>query len=165
MSKEKIHTQPPETEAAPKLREPDKTAAGMAAVTSSLAHMARYMKPMDALRLSLSINQKSGFDCPGCAWPDPDDDRSALGEYCENGIKAIAEEATKKSIGADFFKKNSVAELSRLSDFELGKKGRLIEPMIVRAGGTHYEPLAWDEAFALIAKELRALDSPDEALF
>ena len=128
------------------------------------------MKPTAAFKTMFKINQKGGFDCPGCAWPDPDDDRSALGEYCENGMKAIAEEAQNKVIGADFFNKNSVSDLAKLSDYEIGKSGRLAEPMILRSSretGTSgkYEPISWENAFKLIANELNALDSPHEAIF
>ena len=147
------------------LKEPKKKAVGLPAIISSVKQAAKYMDPIDAFKLSLKINQKGGFDCPGCAWPDPDDDRSALGEYCENGMKAIAEEATKKSVTAAFFKKYSVAEISKFSDFKMGKLGRLTEPMVLREGATHYEPIAWEDAFKLVAKELNALDSPDEAIF
>ena len=147
------------------LKEPKKKAVGLPAIISSVKQAAKYMDPIDAFKLSLKINQKGGFDCPGCAWPDPDDDRSALGEYCENGMKAIAEEATKKSVTAAFFKKYSVAEISKFSDFKMGKLGRLTEPMVLRESATHYEPIAWEDAFKLVAKELNALDSPDEAIF
>ncbi len=147
------------------LKEPKKKAVGLPAIISSVKQAAKYMDPIDAFKLSLKINQKGGFDCPGCAWPDPDDDRSALGEYCENGMKAIAEEATKKSVTAAFFKKHSVAEISKFSDFKMGKLGRLTEPMVLREGATHYEPIAWEDAFKLVAKELNTLDSPDEAIF
>jgi molybdopterin-dependent oxidoreductase alpha subunit len=142
-----------------------KTAAGLPAVTNALRHAAKYMAPKDAVRTMFKLNQKGGFDCPGCAWPDPDDDRSALGEYCENGMKAIAEEAQKKSIGASFFKKHSIAEMRKWSDFELGKKGRLVEPMVLRKDADHYEPISWNEAFDLIGRHLNALNSPDEAAF
>lgn len=111
------------------------------------------------------LNKKDGFDCPSCAWPDPDDDRSELGEYCENGAKAIAEEATTKKIGADFFAKNSVAELAALSDFEIGKKGRIAEPAYLAKSATHYQPISWDDAFKKIADQLNALSSPNEAIF
>jgi len=147
------------------LKEPKEKAVGIPAIISSVKHMAKYMDPIDAFKLSLKINQKGGFDCPGCAWPDPDDDRSAIGEYCENGIKAIAEEATKKSLTADYFANHSVAEISKLSDFEIGKLGRLTEPMILKNGATHYEPIQWKDAFSLIAKELNALATPDDAIF
>jgi len=148
-----------------KLSKPPKNSVGMPAILSSIQHMRQYMNAKDALNLSLKINQKGGFDCPGCAWPDPDDDRSSLGEYCENGIKAIAEEATKKSLTSDFFKSNSIESLSNKSDFELGKLGRLVEPMVLRADSNHYELIEWSEAFQLIANELNDLNSPDDALF
>ncbi len=138
-------------------------AVGFPAITSSVYQMFKWMKPGDALKTMFKINQKGGFDCPGCAWPDPDDDRSRLGEYCENGIKAIAEEATKFRIGGDFFAKNSIIDLAQLSDFEIGKKGRISEPLILR--GTHYEPISWEDAYKLIAINLNDLDSPDRAVF
>ncbi len=148
-----------------KLSKPPKNSVGMPAILSSVKQMRQYMNPKDALNLSLKMNQKDGFDCPGCAWPDPDDDRSSLGEYCENGIKAIAEEATKKSLSVDFFKQNSIQSLSNKSDFELGKLGRLTEPMVLRENSDHYESIEWEEAFKLIANELNGLNSPDDAIF
>lgn len=165
-SKDKeIKTQPPEEFTGLKQKAPKETSVGKDAIFSALGQMNKYMKKGEALKLSLKINQKGGFDCPGCAWPDPDDERSKLGEYCENGIKAIAEERSKKTIGADFFAKHSVQELSELSDFELGKKGRLLEPLVLEEGATHYKPIKWKDAFQLIADELNKLPSPDEAIF
>jgi molybdopterin-dependent oxidoreductase alpha subunit len=123
------------------------------------------MKPTDALKLVSKINQKGGFDCPGCAWPDPDDERSSLGEFCENGIKAIAEEAQNKTIGAEFFKHYSVDKLSGWSDFEIGKSGRLAEPMFLAEGATHYTPISWDAAFKKVANHLNKLNHPDESVF
>ena len=140
-------------------------AAGIPSVLSSLEQMLKYMSPADALKASLSLNQKGGFDCPGCAWPDPDDERSMIGEYCENGIKAIAEEAQQKTIGAAFFKQHSISEMGTWSDFELGKKGRLAEPLLLKENATHYEPVSWEDAFQLIATSLNELDTPDEAVF
>lgn len=160
-----IKTQPPEEFTGLKQKAPKETSVGKDAIFSALGQMNKYMKKGEALKLSLKINQKGGFDCPGCAWPDPDDERSKLGEYCENGIKAIAEERSKKTIGADFFAKHSVQELSELSDFELGKKGRLLEPLVLEEGATHYKPIKWEDAFELIADELNKLPSPDEAIF
>lgn len=148
-----------------KLGKAKKSAVGIPAIISSLGHAQKYMKPADVLKTMWSINQKGGFDCPGCAWPDPDDDRSALGEYCENGMKAIAEEATKNVLHPDFFEKYSVAELSTLSDFQIGKKGRIAQPMFLDKEATHYKAISWDEAFSLIAHELNALSSPNEAAF
>jgi molybdopterin-dependent oxidoreductase alpha subunit len=110
------------------------------------------------------LNQFDGIDCPGCAWPDPDQDR-ALNEYCENGVKAIAEEATTKRCTPDFFRAWNVADLSRQSDYWLGHQGRLTHPMVLRTGSDRYEPIAWDDAFAMIADELNALSSPNQAIF
>ncbi|HYV90195.1 MAG TPA: FdhF/YdeP family oxidoreductase [Chitinophagales bacterium] len=138
---------------------------GVPALLSSLEHMLKYMSPADAWKTAFAMNQKGGFDCPGCAWPDPDDDRSSLGEYCENGIKAIAEEAQSKKIGTKFFQQHSVSEMASWADFELGKKGRLAEPMLLKEGASHYEAIAWNDAFNLIAEELNSLSSPDEAIF
>lgn len=138
-------------------------AVGIPAITSSVAQVLKWMHPMDGIKTMFKINQKGGFDCPGCAWPDPDDERSKLGEYCENGVKAIAEEATKFRIGREFFAKNSIVDLSKLSDYEIGKKGRVSEPLILR--GEYYEPISWEEAYKLIAKHLNELDSPDRAVF
>ena len=123
------------------------------------------MGAVRAFQTLAKLNQKNGIDCPGCAWPDPDDKRSVLGEYCENGVKAIAEEATLKRVKPDFFAKYSVEELSNWSDFKIGKSGRLTQPMLLEAGKSHYTPIAWDAAFQLIAKELNQLESPDEAVF
>ena len=144
---------------------PIKNSAGFASIKSTLSHVTKYMKTSDALKLSFKMNQKGGFDCPGCAWPDPDDERSNIGEYCENGIKAIAEEAQNKTIGRDFFAKHSVDELSALSDFEIGKSGRLAEPMFLAEGATHYEPVTWNEAFEKVGKHLNKLNNPNEAIF
>ena len=157
--------QPPEEFTGIKIKKAKETSVGMPAVWSSLGHANKYMKTGQAMKTMFKLNQKGGIDCPGCAWPDPDDDRSKLGEYCENGVKAIAEEATKRRITADFFQQHSVAEMAKWSDFEIGKKGRLTQPMVLKKGATHYEPISWPDAFQLIAKDLKGLASPDEAVF
>jgi len=74
-----------------KITEPQKKAAGIKGVVTAIQQAAKYMQPVDIVKTTLKLNQKDGLDCPGCAWPDPDDDRSSVAEYCENGIKAIAE--------------------------------------------------------------------------
>ncbi|MCK0157189.1 FdhF/YdeP family oxidoreductase [Cellulophaga sp. F20128] len=145
--------------------EPKKVAAGIPAVISSAKHVFSEMGIARGLKALANLNQKDGIDCPGCAWPDPDDERSAIAEYCENGAKAIAEEATTKKLTPDFFTKNSIVELSNLSDYEIGKKGRIAQPMYVPKGGTHYKEISWEDAFKLTAKHLNALDSPNEAIF
>ena len=148
-----------------KTSNPPKNSVGFTSILKVINQVAKYMKPTDALRLASKINQKGGFDCPGCAWPDPDDERSSLGEFCENGIKAIAEEAQNKTIGSEFFTQHSVDELSSWSDFEIGKSGRLAEPMFLAEGATHYTPISWNEAFNKVAYHLNELNHPDEAVF
>jgi molybdopterin-dependent oxidoreductase alpha subunit len=148
-----------------KLNEPKKWAAGIPAVYiagKDVLEEAGFVRGMDGL---FHMNKKGGFDCSGCAWPDPDDDRSPVAEYCENGAKAFAEEATTKKLTADFFAQNSVADLSMLSDFEIGKKGRIAQPVYLPKGASHYQPISWDDAFKKIATHLNALKSPDEAVF
>jgi molybdopterin-dependent oxidoreductase alpha subunit len=148
-----------------KLTKPKVIAAGIPAVLSSAKHMFSEMDIPRAFKALATLNQKDGYDCPGCAWPDPDDERSPIAEYCENGAKAIAEEATTKKLTAKFFAEHSVAELAQHNDYEIGKKGRVAEPMYLPKGATHYQPISWEEAFKKIAKELRELNSPDEAVF
>src|ERR1700731_165548 len=111
----------------------------------------------------LSMNQPDGFDCPGCAWPDPKHTSSF--EFCENGAKALAFEATNRRVTPDFFAAHSVRELEQRSDYWLEEQGRLTEPMRYDAGSDRYVPITWEEAFALIGRELRALESPDQAEF
>ena len=111
----------------------------------------------------LRTNQPAGFDCPGCAWPDRN--VHSTFEFCENGVKAVANEATRKRVTRDFFAAHTVTELSAQDDHFLEAQGRLTEPMRYDAGSDRYVPIAWDEAFATIAATLNALDSPDEAIF
>ena len=115
------------------------------------------------LHVFLQVNQQDGFDCPGCAWPDPAH-RSVV-EFCENGARAIAHEADARRVDAAFFALHSLEQLRGQSDHWLEQQGRLTEPMIVRPGATHYTPLSWDEAFTVMARELSALSSPNEAAF
>jgi molybdopterin-dependent oxidoreductase alpha subunit len=142
-----------------------KSAAGLPAILESLKQVVGKAGAARGLKALNYMNQKGGFDCPSCAWPDPDDDRSILGEYCENGAKAVAEEATLKKLTPEFFAKHSVQELAALTDYEIGRKGRLAQPMFLPHGGTHYEPVTWDDAFHKIAAILHKLSSPDEAIF
>ncbi|GAA4303611.1 FdhF/YdeP family oxidoreductase [Aestuariibaculum suncheonense] len=155
----------PETFSNLKVKTPATNSAGFPALASVIGQVSKYMNLGDALKISRKLNQKGGFDCPGCAWPDPDDERSSLGEYCENGIKAMAEEVQNKTIGADFFSQHSVDELASWTDFEIGKSGRLAEPMYLPEGATHYQSISWDEAFNKVSEHLNALESPDEAVF
>jgi molybdopterin-dependent oxidoreductase alpha subunit len=144
---------------------PKTVAAGIPAVISSAKHVFGEMDIARGMKALLALNQKDGFDCPGCAWPDPDGHRSKVAEYCENGAKAIAEEATTKKLDARFFATNSVYDLAQLNDYEIGKKGRVAQPMYLPEGATHYQPISWDDAFAKIAASLNSLSSPDEAVF
>ncbi len=162
---EKPNPENPESLLDIKLTAPKNYAAGIPAVISSAKHVFGEMDIARGVKALAKLNQKDGFDCPGCAWPDPDDERSTIAEYCENGAKAIAEEATTKALFADFFANNSITDLAKLTDYEIGKKGRIAQPMYLPKGGTHYKPIEWDEAFALIAEHLNALNHPDEATF
>lgn len=139
-------------------------AAGMPAVVSSLEHILREAGPLRGTSGLLEMNQSDGFDCPSCAWPDPDHERS-VAEFCENGAKALASEATRKLADARFFARHSIADLSLQSDLWHDRQGRIAEPMVLREGATHYVPISWDEAFTLIAAELGALESPNQAIF
>ncbi len=155
---------PPDRHTGLKLEPVPDRAAGIKGVTAALAHIKEEVGVLDGLMILNKLNQKDGFDCPGCAWPDPDH-RSKLGEYCENGAKAVAEEATTKRVDREFFAKHSVEELSGWSDYELGKAGRITEPFLLRKGSSHYEPITWDEAFKRTASALNSLASPNEGVF
>ncbi|MBV8251137.1 MAG: FdhF/YdeP family oxidoreductase [Chitinophaga sp.] len=148
-----------------KLTKPKTAAAGAPAVYYSMKQVFEETNIFRGMKALLKMNQKNGFDCPSCAWPDPDDDRSPIGEYCENGAKALADEATTKRLTPDFFAAHSIAELGGLTDYEIGKKGRIAQPMYLAPGATHYTPLSWQAAYDKIAQHLQALDSPNEAVF
>jgi len=145
--------------------EPKTWAAGIPAVYEALKDITGEAGLIRGLGASLKMNQKGGFDCSSCAWPDPDDDRSPIAEYCENGAKALAEEATTKKLTEEFFAQNTVADLAKLNDYEIGKKGRIAQPVYLPEGATHYQPISWDDAFKKIAAKLNSLESPDEAAF
>ncbi|MFB6592702.1 FdhF/YdeP family oxidoreductase [Streptomyces diastaticus] len=148
---------------APEVGEVQHAAAGLPAVAHSLRMSARQMGVRRTALTLLRVNQKDGFDCPGCAWPEPDKRHAA--EFCENGAKAVAEEATLRRVTPAFFAEHSVADLAERSGYWLGQQGRLTEPMHLAEGADHYTPVSWERAFELIAGELTALSSPDEALF
>jgi molybdopterin-dependent oxidoreductase alpha subunit len=147
-----------------KLSHPKTSAAGLQAVLTSAQHVFSEMDPLRGLKALAMLNQKDGYDCPGCAWPDPDH-RSKVAEYCENGAKAIAEEATTKKLTAKFFADNSIEALSQWDDYRIGKMGRVAQPVYLPENGTHYRPISWEEAFQIIAHHLNGLSSPDEAVF
>ncbi len=157
--------QPPEALSDVKLKKPRKKAAGISSILSTAKHTREELGLYRGIKILQKANQHDGYDCPGCAWPDPEDERSSVGEFCENGAKAIADEATLKRVDKSFFKKYSVVELAQQSDFWLGKQGRLTHPMILNEHASHYEPISWTEAFTKIAGHLNQLESPDEAVF
>ena len=145
--------------------EPKRAAAGLSAVAVSLRRSVEQMGVTRTLRTLSKLNQVEGFDCMGCAWADPEPGSRSFAEFCENGAKAVAEEATRRRVGPGFFAEHSLADLAGRSDYWLGQQGRLTHPMVRRDGGTHYEPISWAEAFTLIAGHLTELGSPDEAIF
>ncbi|MEU6861439.1 FdhF/YdeP family oxidoreductase [Glycomyces sp. NPDC046736] len=147
----------------PDVRRPKRHAVGLPAVVNSLRFVGAEAGARRGLPLLRGVNQTDGFDCPGCAWPEPGHRHPA--EFCENGAKAIAEEATRRTVGPEFFAAHPVADLADKSGYWLGQQGRLTEPMHLAEGATHYEPIGWDRAFELIAAELDALDTPDGAAF
>lgn len=145
---------------------PPKTwAAGVPAVTHALEYSLDETSVRRTGVTLLTMNQVDGIDCPGCAWADPTPGHRHLNEYCENGAKHINDEATTRRITADFFRRHSVSALSRRSDLWLNQQGRLTEPMVKRPDSDYYEPISWHDALGLLADELKALDSPDEAVF
>jgi molybdopterin-dependent oxidoreductase alpha subunit len=144
---------------------PATVAVGLPAVVSSIKHVFGQMPLGRGSKILLKLNQKHGVDCPSCAWADPDGHRSGLGEYCENGAKAIADEATTTKAEVTFFQKYSVAQMAAESDYWLGQQGRITQPMIVREGKSYYEEISWDEAFKIIASHLKTLPSADQAIF
>ncbi|ABK75929.1 FdhF/YdeP family oxidoreductase [Mycolicibacterium smegmatis] len=143
---------------------PKHEAAGVKAVMVSMQRGLTQMGPVRTTAALTRLNQRHGFDCPGCAWPEEHGGRK-IAEFCENGAKAVAEEATKRRVTPEFFARHSVAELQNKPEYWLSQQGRLTHPMVLHEGDTHYRPIAWDDAYRLIADELNALDSPDEACF
>jgi molybdopterin-dependent oxidoreductase alpha subunit len=139
-------------------------AAGIPAIWNTMLYGIGEMGPLRSSEAFLKINHVDGFDCQSCAWPSPDKKRKIF-EFCENGAKAVSDESTKKRITPDFFAKYSIEELAAKSDYWLNRQGRLTSPMIRHANATHYQPITWAEAFALIAQELNGLESPNQACF
>ncbi|MEU2363420.1 FdhF/YdeP family oxidoreductase [Streptomyces noursei] len=148
---------------APEVSAPQHSAVGIPAITHALKISQQQMGVRRTALTLLRVNQKNGFDCPGCAWPEGDKRHAA--EFCENGAKAVAEEATLRRVTPDFFAAHPVADLATRSGYWLGQQGRLTHPMYLPEGAEHYEPVTWERAFDLIAEELTALGSPDEAVF
>ena len=139
-------------------------AAGVKAVLVSMQRGFEQMGPLRTTAALTKLNQRHGFDCPGCAWPEEHGGRK-LAEFCENGAKAVAEEATKRVVTPEFFARHTIAELETKPEYWLSQQGRLAQPMVLAPGESHYRPIEWDDAYRLIAEHLNALASPDEALF
>lgn len=148
---------------APQVAEVQHAAAGLPAVGHSLRMAQQQMGVRRTALTLLRVNQKDGFDCPGCAWPEPEHRHTA--EFCENGAKAVAEEATLRRVTPDFFAAHPVADLATRSGYWLGQQGRLTHPMYLAQGAERYEPVSWERAFDIVAEELAALDSPDESVY
>ena len=142
---------------------PAGVAGGVTAVRHTLRHAQRKMGLIRGTKTLLRLNQLEGFDCPGCAWPDPQ--RRATAEFCENGAKAVADEATTDVVDPQFFKDHPISALLKKSGRWLNAQGRLTHPVVRQRDSDHYEPISWEEAFSLLADELNGLDSPDEAIF
>ena len=151
-----------------KVGEPKTKAAGVPGVLHAMEIALKQMGPIRTAETLLRLNQKDGFDCPGCAWSEAD--KRHLAEFCENGAKAVAEEATRRRVSPEFFAEHSIADLLERDDYWLGQQGRLTHPMLLDDVGAadperHYRPIEWAEAFALIKSELQAMDSPEQAIF
>ncbi len=140
-------------------------AGGTAAILSTLHEIRRNDTGLlRGIQTLLKVNQPEGVDCPGCAWPEAAGERNEI-EFCENGAKAVTWESTRRRIDAAFFARHSIAELLSESDYVLGQYGRLVEPVYLPPGGSHYQAISWDAAYRLIADELGKLSSPHEAAF
>jgi len=150
-------------EAKVRVGKPKTHAVGVPAVLNALAISQAQMGIVRSAETLLRVNQKTGFDCPGCAWPEAD--KRHIAEFCENGAKAVAEEATLRKVGPEFFAQHSIADLDRHDEYWLGQQGRLTHPMYKEAGDTHYRPIDWDAAYRMIADALADLDDPNEAVF
>ncbi|KUM36535.1 hypothetical protein AR689_11720 [Arthrobacter sp. EpRS71] len=143
---------------------PKQAAAGLKAVTVALERGYSQAGVGRTVRSMLRVNQHDGFDCPGCAWPESITGRRSPAEFCENGAKAIAEESTTRTVGAEFWAKHSLADLEDKTEYWLGSQGRLSEPVVIKPGDTHYSPITWADAFALIGEHINA-STPDKCVF
>tara|TARA_B100000700_G_C15049102_1_gene859402 strand:+ start:1612 stop:3906 length:2295 start_codon:yes stop_codon:yes gene_type:complete len=146
-----------------KIKKTKSIAAGIPAATSTMLHSIKKMGITKTVKTLTTVNQPAGFDCPGCAWPDPE--HSTMFEFCENGAKAVADEAMKGNVNPQFFAKYSVQELSHKSDFWLNRQGRITHPMILKEGNNKYEEISWNEAFELIAKTIKQGSDPNRSIF
>ena len=144
---------------------PESVAVGRVAVRLSMTRALKEMGVARSARTLTAMNQVDGFDCPSCAWPDPEAGERSHAEFCENGAKAVSWEATRERVGRAFFATHSLERLLAESDHELESHGRLTEPMYLARGASHYVPISWDDALALCASRLRAMADPNRAAF
>ena len=156
--------QPPVEERGARVAEPPKSSAGLRAVVSAAEFSFGEMGVGRTLKTLSKLNQKDGFDCPSCAWPDPDFHRN-IAEFCESGAKAVAFEATRRRLTPEVFAQHPISELSTWPDARFEDLGRITHPMLRRTGSSYYEAISWDAAFTLIADTLNRLESPHQAAF
>ena len=146
-----------------KIKKVKSVAAGIPAATSSLFHGLKKMGAIKTVKTLTTVNQPAGFDCPGCAWPDPK--HSSAFEFCENGAKAVADEAMKGGVNPEFFAKYTVQELSQKSDFWLNNQGRITHPMVLKKGSDKYTPIDWKEAIQLVSDKINDSNDPNKSVF
>ncbi len=144
---------------------PKRSAAGLPAVVVTMKRGVEAMGIVRATRALRRLNQVDGFDCQSCAWPDPEPSHRHTAEFCENGAKAVAEEATKQRVGRSSSLNTASPTSSSAPTTGLGQQGRITTPVVRRPGESHYEPISWDDAFRVMADTLKGLDSPDQAIF
>ena len=161
--REQVNELTPIENSPPKLGKPKLVAAGIPGVLASMSHSMNNNLISSIFNLS-KVNRFHGFDCPGCAWPDPDNHRSRF-EFCENGAKAVADERSNLKANPKFWSKWPVNELSTKSDNWLNKRGRITHPMVLMPNSMNYTEITWEEAFGMIADELASLDDTNKAIF
>src|ERR1039458_1453340 len=148
-----------------RVEKPKTSAVGIPAIRHTMQYAVSEMGVARGAKTLHALNQTDGFDCPGCAWPDPKAGDRSFAEFCENGAKATAWEATRDRVDREFFASHPVSELLEQDSHSLEHHGRLTQPMYLAPGADHYAPITWDEAFVLIADRLRALPDPNRAAF
>ena len=158
-----ISPETPEDQLSLRLGKPKKLAAGIPAAVSSMKHGVTKMGLVKTVKTLTMVNQQDGFDCPGCAWPDPE--HRTTFEFCENGAKAVADEAMKARVTPGFFSKHSIHSLAKRSDHWLNKQGRISHPVVLEEGESHYKEISWDDAFDRIANQINSLSKPERAVF
>ncbi len=146
------------------IEKPQTVAGGLPSVFTALHHIQKEVGWWQGTKSLLQLNQFKGYDCPGCAWPDPDEHRAQF-EFCENGAKAVAEEATTAQCDEQFFQTRAISAMATWTDYEIGKSGRITQPMFRPAASDHYVPITWPEALQRIGAKIRSLASPHEAVF